>query len=83
MQFTVKENSSQEEIWKFIFSSLAKGLQEEVSAATSTFIKTADGLECNVRRSNGSLIASCYSESDRMGNRRWSIQLAAEDKQIT
>ena len=79
MQFTVHENTSEKEIWELIVDSIGNKLKSDISAATSSFFKTADGIECHVRKANGSLIASCYSESDRMGNRRWTICLENQD----
>ena len=75
MQFTAKENASESEIWELIIANINSDLKHQISAATSSFFKTADGLECHARKSNGSLLATCYSESDRMGNRRWTISI--------
>ena len=75
MQFTTNEDSSEELIWSLILNKLTSHLSKEASAATSSFFRTADGIECAVRKRNGDLIANCYSESDRMGRRRWTIEL--------
>ena len=75
MQFTTKEDSNEELIWKLILNNLTSNLSKEASASTSSFFRTEDGVECSVRKRNGDLIAHCYSESDRMGNRRWTIDL--------
>ena len=75
MQFTTHEDSSEEVIWSLILNNLTSNLSTEASAATSSFYRTEDGIECSVRKKNGALIASCYSESDRMGKRRWTIDL--------
>ena len=75
MHFTTNENSSEELIWKLILNNLTSNLSAEASAATSSFYRTEDGIECSVRKKNGDLIANCYSESDRMGKRRWTIDL--------
>jgi len=75
MQFTAKEDAGEEEIWNLILTNLNHELREKASASTSSFFKTADGIECHVRKTNGLLLASCYSESDRMGNRRWTIEI--------
>ena len=75
MQFTTNEDSSQELVWSLILNNLNSNLAKEASAATSSFFRTEDGIECSVRKRNGDLIANCYSESDRMGKRRWSIDL--------
>ena len=75
MQFTTNEDSSEEVIWSLILNNLTPHLSYEASAATSSFYRTEDGIECSVRKNNGDLIANCYSESDRMGKRRWTIDL--------
>ena len=75
MQFTAKDNESEEKVWALIMNNLDPVVRDKASASTSSFFKTADGIECNVRRANGSLVATCYSESDRMGNRRWTVSL--------
>ena len=75
MQFTAKEDAGEEEIWNLILTNLNHELREKASASTSSFFKTADGIECHVRTTNGLLLASCYSESDRMGSRRWTIEI--------
>ena len=75
MQFTASENESEEILWNMILQNLEPEILKEVSSSSSSFYKTSDGIECSIRRLNGSLIANCYSESDRMGKRRWSIQL--------
>ena len=75
MQFTASKDANEEFIWSSILNKLDSNLSMEVSPATSAFYRTKDGLECSVRRKNGDLIAHCYSESDRMGQRRWTIDL--------
>ena len=75
MHFTTNEDSNQELIWSLIKNNLTSNLSKEASASTSSFFRTEDGIECSVRKRNGDLIASCYSESDRMGKRRWTIDL--------
>jgi len=75
MQFTSPKDANEELIWSLILTNLGSSLSKNVSPATSGFFRTADGLECSVRRINGELIAHCYSESDRMGNRRWTIDI--------
>ena len=75
MQFTANEESSEEVIWSLILNKLTSNLSTEASAATSSFYRSEDGIECSVRKKNGDLIANCYSESDRMGKRRWTIDL--------
>ncbi len=75
MQFTTNEEFNEERIWSLILNKLTPKLSTEASAATSSFYRTEDGIECSVRKRNGDLIANCYSESDRMGKRRWTIDL--------
>ena len=75
MHFTAAEHANDRVIWALILENLGPTLQKEVSAASSSFYRTADGIECSVRRANGMLIAHYYSESDRMGNRRWSCEI--------
>ena len=75
MHFTTNEDSPEDLIWSLIKSNLTSNLSKEASASTSSFFRTEDGIECSVRKRNGELIASCYSESDRMGKRRWTIDL--------
>ena len=75
MQFTINEDANEELIWSLILTNLSSNLSKEASASTSSFFRTEDGIECSVRKRNGDLIASCYSESDRMGKRRWTIDL--------
>ena len=75
MQFTTNKDANEEFIWSLILNHLNSHLSKEVSASTSSFFRTEDGLECSVRKRNGDLIAHCYSESDRMGKRRWTIDL--------
>ena len=75
MQFTASKDATEEIIWDLILNNLGYPLLNDVSPATSAFFRTEDGLECSVRRRNGDLIAHCYSESDRMGKRRWTIDI--------
>ena len=75
MQFTTNEDFNEERIWSLILNKLAPNLSTDASAATSSFYRTEDGIECSVRKRNGDLIANCYSESNRMGKRRWTIDL--------
>ena len=75
MQFTTNEDSNVELIWSMILDKLNSNLSTQASASTSSFYRTDDGIECSVRKKNGDLIANCYSESDRMGKRRWTIDL--------
>ncbi len=75
MHFTTDEDANEEIIWALILNNLASNLLAEASSSTSSFYRTEDGIECSVRKRNGDLIANCYSESDRMGKRRWTIDL--------
>ena len=75
MQFTASNDANEELIWSLILSNMDSSVSCNVSPATSAFFRTEDGLECSVRRRNGDLIAHCYSESDRMGQRRWTIDI--------
>lgn len=75
MHFTTSSLANEEEIWDMILNKLNPEVSKHVSSASSSFYKTEDGIECAVRMSNGDLIACCYSESDRMGGRRWTVDL--------
>ena len=75
MQFTTNLDSDEKIIWSLILDNLNPDLSKEASASTSSFFRTEDGVECSVRKKNGDLIAHCYSESDQMGKRRWTIDL--------
>ncbi len=75
MQFTASKDANEDLIWSLILNNLGPPLLNEVSPATSAFFRTEDGIECSVRKRNGDLIAHCYSESDRMGQRRWTIDI--------
>ena len=75
MQFTTYDDSNEDLIWSLILNNLNSDLSKEASASTSSFFRTDDGIECSVRKRNGDLIAHCYSESDRMGKRRWTIDI--------
>ena len=50
MQFTTNEDSSEEVIWSLILNNLTSNLSTEASAATSSFYRTEDGIECSVRK---------------------------------
>ena len=75
MQFKTNDDTNQELVCSLILNNLSSRLSKEASASTSSFFRTDDGIECSVRKINGDLIAHCYSESDRMGQRRWTIVL--------
>ena len=74
MHFTVEENADESKVWGLIIKNLDPFIAKQVSASSSSFFRTADGVECCIRKANGELIASGYSESDRMGKRRWSFE---------
>ena len=75
MNFTAEKEATEEKIWDLIMENLEPNCKTEICASTSSFFRTSDGVECSVRKRNGELIAHCYSESDRMGNRRWTCEL--------
>ncbi len=77
MHFTVSENETESNIWRIIIAKLSPELKKQVSSASSSFYRTADGIECSIRKVNGELIARGYSESDRMGRRRWSFEFTS------
>ena len=66
MHFTVESKENEEVIWDMILKNLEPKLLKDVSPSTSGFFTTEDGLECSVRKIDGQLIASCYSESDHV-----------------
>ena len=73
MNFTVPEDEDESTVWELILKNLDPEIALMVSASSSSFYRTEDGIECSIRKTNGDLIATGYSESDRMGNRRWSF----------
>lgn len=75
MHFEADKNETTESIWEKIVLTVGPKLSEEISPNTSSFINTKDGLECNIRNARGDLLANCYSENDRMGKRRWTIEV--------
>ncbi len=75
MQFLVSENEDVANVWYKIIELIDLNLKKQISPVHSRFFKTSDGIECDLRRADGSLIANCYSESDRMGQRRWFIEV--------
>ena len=75
MHFEADNNETTESLWKKIILTVGPSLSQEISPNTSSFINTKDGLECNVRNIRGDLLANCYSENDRMGKRRWTIEV--------
>jgi hypothetical protein len=75
MHFIAKGDESTERLWDKIVLTMGSQFSDKISPSTSSFITTKDGLECNVRTIKGELIANCYSENDRMGQRRWTITI--------
>ena len=73
MHFTISDSEDESKVWNLIIQKLKPEIAIKVSPATSSFYRTADGIECSIRELNGNLIAKGYSESDRMGNRRWTF----------
>ena len=75
MTSPVPNNSDLQTVWDGIIALLDPSRQKEVSAIKSRFHKNNDNLECELRRNDRSLIATCLSESDETGNRRWTVDL--------
>lgn len=75
MHFTANKDENIDDLWEKIMQTLGPTVSRQVSPVTSSFVNTKDGFECHVRNIEGKTIAICYSESDRMGNRRWTISI--------
>ena len=75
MHFSTSNDEDIGFIWKQIAKALSRDSANLVCPNASSFITTKDGLECIVRSASGVLLANCYSEDDRMGARRWTINL--------
>ena len=75
MHFAAATNESIDVIWGKIVHAVNGSLSAIICPNASSFITTKDGLECLVRNAKGDLLANCYSEDDRMGGRRWTINL--------
>ncbi|QNI59782.1 hypothetical protein SynBIOSU31_02927 [Synechococcus sp. BIOS-U3-1] len=73
MHFAASSDDNIDFIWDQIVKSMSDDLAKLVCPNSSSFITTNDGLECMVRSASGDLLANCYSEDDRMGGRRWTI----------
>ena len=73
MHFATSTDDNIDYIWEQIVKSMSDDLAKLICPNSSSFITTNDGLECIVRSANGDLLANCYSEDDRMGGRRWTI----------
>ena len=76
MHFATATDENIDFIWTQIVKAMGSDLNHLVCPNASSFITTRDGLECVVRNASGVLLANCYSEDDRMGGRRWTIDLA-------
>ena len=75
MHFATSNDEDIDFIWKQIVKAMSSDSAQLVCPNASSFITTKDGLECMVRSASGVLLANCYSEDDRMGGRRWTINL--------
>ena len=75
MHFATANDENIDFIWSQIVKAISRHSNHLVCPNTSSFITTKDGLECIVRSATGVLLANCYSEDDRMGGRRWTINL--------
>ena len=77
MHFATATDENIDLIWTQIVKAIASDQNHLIYPNASSFITTKDGLECIVRSASGVLLASCYSEDDRMGGRRWTIDLVS------
>ena len=75
MHFVAASDKNIDIIWEKIVEEMSSDSSKLICPNASSFITTKDGLECMVRSANGDLLANCYSEDDRMGGRRWTINL--------
>lgn len=75
MHFVVPSDQNIDAVWKKIVEEMSRDFSKLICPNASSFITTKDGLECMVRSVKGDLLANCYSEDDRMGGRRWTINL--------
>ena len=75
MHFATSTDENIDFIWSQIVKAMSRDSEHLVCPNASSFITTKDGLECMVRSASGHLLANCYSEDDRMGGRRWTINL--------
>tara|TARA_B100000073_G_scaffold346026_1_gene356398 strand:- start:2520 stop:2753 length:234 start_codon:yes stop_codon:yes gene_type:complete len=75
MHFSTATDENLDFIWSQIVKAMSCDPRQLVCPNASSFITTKDGLECIVRSASGVLLANCYSEDDRMGRRRWTIDL--------
>ena len=75
MHFVAASDKNIDIVWEKIVEEMSSDSAKLICPNASSFITTKDGLECMVRSANGDLLANCYSEDDRMGGRRWTINL--------
>ncbi len=75
MHFATPTDENIDLIWTHIIKAMSSSSNYLVCPNASSFVTTKDGLECIVRSASGVLLANCYSEDDRMGGRRWTINL--------
>ena len=75
MHFVTPTDEDIDLIWTHIVKAMSIDSSHDVCPNASSFITANDGLECIVRSASGALLANCYSEDDRMGGRRWTINL--------
>ena len=75
MHFVVPSDQNIDAVWKKIVEEMSRDFSKRICPNASSFITTKDGLERMVRSVKGDLLANCYSEDDRMGGRRWTINL--------
>ena len=76
MHFATATDENIDFIWTQIVKVMGSNSNLLVCSNASSFITTRDGLECVVRNASVVLLANCHSEDDRMGGRRWTIDLA-------
>ncbi|WP_114994311.1 hypothetical protein [Synechococcus sp. UW179A] len=76
MHFIAAFDENIDIVWQKIVEEMSSDFSKLICPNASSFITTKDGLECMVRSAKGDLLANCYSEDDRMGGRRWTINLA-------
>ena len=75
MHISSTKDEPLDSVWEKIIKKIKEKIELKISAASSSFYKTDDGLECSIRKSNGELIAVCYRESNKMGGYRWIINM--------
>ena len=75
MHFVAASDENIDLVWGKIVEEMSSDFSKLICPNASSFITTIDGIECMVRSAKGELLANCYSEDDRMGGRRWTINL--------